>query len=358
MKKKILIIIDNLGIGGSQENTLAFVQNMPEYNIKIISFYGDDAYSEKLKKYGAEVLFLSSISGAQIKKIFVMPIVFLRFIKFKKNISEYDWINIKLPFSLLLCSFFNFIQLKKVSFFVESTFFQLNKIEKFIYKNCLPKYKNILLSKTVRDSFKNINIENSNVYDGFAFITNRESTNPIIYQDKINFLFIARLIPQKGLINSINIIKKHNELFSDKIIQLHVIGDGPDYLNMKNFCKFNNLSFIHFYGYLKNIEDFYQNATAIIKTSSLEPANSVVREALILGKIVFSNIDIDTDSGLVDEGILIQIHNNDIEKSATIINQALTKFNFNCSLEIKNKANSLFGNSFVKEFYVSLIEKK
>jgi glycosyltransferase involved in cell wall biosynthesis len=353
MKKKILIIIDNLGIGGAQENTLAFVQNMYEYKIKIISFYGDDAYSEKLKTHGAEVIFLSRINGSQIKKIFVIPIVFLRFLRVKKNISDYDWINIKLPFSLLLCSFFNFIRLKNVSFFVESSFFQLNTIEKFIYKFCLPKYKNILLAKTVRDSFININIENSNVYDGFAFISNRESNNPIIYQDKINLLFIARLIPQKGLINTINIIKKHNELFSDKIIQLHVIGDGPDHDKMKTYCTLKNISFVNFYGYVNNLNDYYQNATGIIKTSYNEPANSVVREALILGKIVFSTIDIESDYVFVENGLIHEINKSEIDFSANKINEVVNR---EIDLEIKNVANQMFGNNFVKSFYRQIIE--
>ena len=129
-KKKILIILDSLAIGGSQENILTFIENMKEYDITILSCFGDDHYSDKIKLAGGNVKFLSHIKGNQIVKIFLMLYIYVRFIFF--NLNCYDVIILRLPFVLLMCSIFRVFKRKNTIFDVDCTYYQLNFYEKKI----------------------------------------------------------------------------------------------------------------------------------------------------------------------------------------------------------------------------------
>jgi hypothetical protein len=357
-KKKILILVDSLGIGGTQEQILNLVKFLKEYDFTILSCFSDDFYSEKIILEGGNVIFISSTKGSLLKKIISIPGVFLKFNRFKKNILNYSWVNIRLPYSLLLSSIFKLYKFNHVCYSVECTFGQLNLYEKIIFNFFLKKYKNVCIAQPVRQSFKHLNIPKSSILDDMAFTTHRiESKNPIIYDNnKYNLLFVARLIPLKGLKDSISIVKHYNNIFDDKI-DLHVIGDGPDLIAEQKICNEKNLTFVHFYGFQKNIEDYYVNASGLIKTSHFEPANSVVREFLAIGKLVFSTLESLTDKELENEELIISIKREDLDYSSDKIKKAFLNFNFENQVKIKHRFNNKFGNEYVKTIYVNLIER-
>lgn len=355
-RKKILIIVDSLGVGGTQEQIYCFVKYLKEYEFTILSIFSDDVYSERINSEGGKVIFLSELKNDLFKKFLSIPIIFFKFQRKKKWILSYDWINIRLPFSLLVSSFFNLYKFNYVSFTVECSYGQLNLYEKIIFKIYLKKYTIIFFGLPGRLSFKNLNIPLNAIYDDVPFTAIRAvSKNPVNYENKINFLFISRLIPIKGLEDAVLLIENYNNLYDEKI-NLHVIGDGPELLRIKKYCIKKSIKYIHFYGFINNLEDYYLNATALIKTSFNEPANSVVREFLALGKIVFTTIEGPTDKELERNRLIIGIKRDDINFSSMVINQKLSYTVGNESFELKDKFNLNFGNEFVKSQYIKVIE--
>ena len=55
-KKNILIIVDNLGVGGTQEHVLNFIKLFDEFNVTIISLFGDSFYEKHIKNAGTQIL--------------------------------------------------------------------------------------------------------------------------------------------------------------------------------------------------------------------------------------------------------------------------------------------------------------
>jgi glycosyltransferase involved in cell wall biosynthesis len=355
-KKKILIVVDSLGVGGTQEQIYCFVKYLKEYEFTILSFFSDDFYYERICREGAKVIFLSKTKNNILKKLISIPVILYKFQRKKKWIKCHDWINIRLPFSLLVSSFFKLYKLDYVSFSVECSYGQLNFYEKLIFNINLKKYKVVFFGLPGRLSFKNHKIPQNSIYDDIPFTTLRnQSKKPIQYKNKINILFVSRLIPIKGLEDTVLLIEYYNNLYDEKI-NLHIIGDGPELLRIKKICNLRNLKFIHFYGFISNLEDYYYNATALIKTSFYEPANSVVREFLTNGKLVFSTIEGPTDEELEKNGLIVGIKRHNYQFSAKIINQTLSKFPARYNDDIKSKFNKEFGNDFVRKQYINVIE--
>jgi glycosyltransferase involved in cell wall biosynthesis len=350
-RKKILIIIDSLGVGGSQENVLNFVNNMMEYDVTVLSCYSDDYYSKKFKNVGAEVVFLSRVKGSQLKKLICIPIVFIKFLFFK--INHFDLIILRLPFTLLMASIFTLYKRKNVIFDVDCTFYQLNYFEKKIFEIYLNKYKFILLPIVIRESFKSISFNSSRLYDDIAFVNERNSKNPIVFKKKYNLLFISRLIPQKGLRIAIEIIVKYNISYGDTV-DLHVIGDGVDLMKNKEFCENNNISFVKFYGFVTNLDDYIENCDAFIKTSYNEPINSTAREFMQKGKIVFTIIDVLDDKVFLDKNLIHEILRSDYDYSIRKINKVLSSINRKDVELISKNFSELYGNKKAKEFYIKL----
>ncbi|ELS34334.1 MULTISPECIES: glycosyltransferase family 4 protein [Pseudanabaena] len=106
--------------------------------------------------------------------------------------------------------------------------------------------------------------------------------------DMINFLFVGRLSPEKGVIT---LLKAWSEL-NRTDWQLKIVGEGDQKLILQSFVKDYGLTNVQFLGYLppSQIAEVMQTATAIVVPSQwYETFGRVVVEAFACGKPVLAS---------------------------------------------------------------------
>ncbi|MCI8330683.1 MAG: glycosyltransferase, partial [Bacilli bacterium] len=121
-------------------------------------------------------------------------------------------------------------------------------------------------------------------------------------KDDITFAFVGRLEEESKkisrLLECFNILIKNN-----KNIKLWIIGDGTEYKTAENYIEQNNLKEnIKLLGMHTNPYKYMQQVNYIILTSDYEGFPVIYNEAAILGKPVFSTLDISDDYYEIEKG--------------------------------------------------------
>jgi glycosyltransferase involved in cell wall biosynthesis len=115
------------------------------------------------------------------------------------------------------------------------------------------------------------------------FLTQEKKANND--RDKINLLFVGRLVPYKGADMLVEAIAKLDENFREKI-QLNILGDGSEKSNLEAKVRELNLdSVINFIGWVKQQETlaYYQQSDLFCFPSIREFGGAVVLEAMACG---------------------------------------------------------------------------
>ncbi|MBD2178849.1 glycosyltransferase [Pseudanabaena sp. FACHB-1998] len=108
------------------------------------------------------------------------------------------------------------------------------------------------------------------------------------HRDTVNFLFVGRLSPEKGVIN---LLKAWAEL-NRTDWQLNIVGEGDEKLTLQGFVKDFGLTNVQFFGYLppSKIIEIMQTATAIVVPSQwYETFGRVVVESFACEKPVLAS---------------------------------------------------------------------
>lgn len=101
-------------------------------------------------------------------------------------------------------------------------------------------------------------------------------------QDKINFVSVSRLSPEKNHLEMIEAFSEIVEKYPQAV--LHIIGNGPLYGEVKKFIKDNDLEEnIYLYGYMEKPYYFISQCDCLLLLSNYEGQGLVLLEALILG---------------------------------------------------------------------------
>ena len=103
--------------------------------------------------------------------------------------------------------------------------------------------------------------------------------------NKVVFIYVGRISPEKDLHLMINVAKKLNEKYEDKIHFL-MVGDGPSLKELKNIAP-NNMTFTGFLGGLE-LSKIYASADIFMFTSTTETLGLVILEAMASGLPVIS----------------------------------------------------------------------
>jgi glycosyltransferase involved in cell wall biosynthesis len=354
--KKVLFVIDGMNVGGTQEHIYNFVLQFPEYHVTIISLYGENFYKSRLDALSnVQVVHICKALGTNRKHLVLYaPYVVFKFLKIREQlIGKYDFVDLRLPFALLLWTLARLNKVTPCYYSVDSDVRQLTWYEKLVFKLCLPSIPRVGLVEQLRSGYSYIKFGDSQLLPGGIFVTQRHSTSPREYEYEKNLLFIARLVPYKDPLAAIRLVEIIN-IISPVRVGLHIIGDGPLKRDLEEYCSAARLDFVEFYGYIAGIEDFIPNADGLLKTSLGEPVNSVVREMLLSGKKVFSTVELEADRKYVEAGIIHEVFREDLEYSARSIVDDLVHG------AVSNAADSRvqehFGNSDAVEYFKQLVE--
>lgn len=358
-KKKVLFIIDGMNVGGSQEFILNYCRELPEFEITIISLFGDNAYAEALSQLrNVNVKHLCKARGTNRKKlVFFIPYILIRFALLARSLpSTYDWINPRLPFAALLCWLFGVSRQAHCHFNIDCDARQLTFYEKAVFRLCLPSFGSLSIPKSVRSSYSFLPLSRLSIGEDPYFVTRRFSDNPVVYRVEYNLLFVARLVPQKGLRAAIDIAAQLESMLPGRV-QLHIIGDGSERDGAEQHCVSNDITNVIFHGHRLDLADYMINADGIIKTAIGEPANSVVRESLLIGKRVFATIESASDRVMADSGLIIAIDRALPTAAAQIVLSVLIadRKDLSYSSALATEADKLIAGSSAREYYIGLV---
>lgn len=178
-----------------------------------------------------------------------------------------------------------------------------------INKKVLDKADNVLaVSSDVLNKINNINIKNIKEKTFIHLNTvDINKFNEICYKmkEKPIIMFVGRLSKEKNIKSLLNAKKQSKTNY-----KLIIVGDGPEYKNLKNKVKKENIAGVTFTGFRNDIEKILPQADILILPSFSEGFGIVLIEALACGiPVIGSNVDGIKEIITPDVGLLIDPYN-------------------------------------------------
>lgn len=167
-----------------------------------------------------------------------------------------------------------------------------------------------------------------------------------IPNEKLNFIYIGRILKEKGILELINAFKKFQENHS---ATLTIIGkydpSNPSSINIKQLLESNNLCrSVKYLGYQENISNFLENSDCLILPSYREGLSNVILEAMSMKiPVLTSNVPGCKDLIINNNGLLFK------PKSERSIYNALKQFSSLSKREIINMGQN--GRELVEKKY-------
>ena len=325
-----------------------------EKNIKVSLIASDDKYSDFFKKIGCDIFklkikknsislisdFILLIKLYKILKNNPPDILFLYTIKpniYGSIISSILYIKyINTVTGLGTLALRGFLSKKLVFFLYKISFLKSNHIffqniydYQYFFNKSISLYSNISI------------VPGSGVDLNKFFFTNKK------FNKKINFIFVGRLIKDKGMMELLNAFNKI--LFEFSEIYLDIYGEidpsNAASINKKIIYKFNKIQNINFLGYDDKIENKYKKYDCLVLPSYREGCSKAILEASASGLPVIAsnvpgcnNIVLDNVNGYLCD-----------PKSVNSLYNTIVKF---IKLDIKNKIEmSLNGKNLIKNHF-------
>lgn len=296
--KKILLVIDNLGSGGAQNQItlLAIGLKNKGYDVTVFTYYPQDFFKSRLDENSIKLIITTKKDKLGLNVVFSL-IKFLKINKFDVVISYLDTPNLYVSIAKLFINFKLIISYRSSTSFSNLTYFKknikiwVNNVADFIVSNSHHEKENwINYQPVVKNKFKTI-------YN----LVVQPKINKLNFNFKskeLRILSVGTLSPLKNveyIINSIYNLKKsgfgnfhytwigrkyfnnHDDLYYNKILELITFYDLS-----------NNFTFLE---PERNIDSYYLENDVLILASLTEGLPNVVCEAMSFGMpVIVSNV--------------------------------------------------------------------
>lgn len=295
MKKvSILIILPSLAAGGAEKVTISFIENLDKniYNVHLILLNANGPLKLKIKKN------VYNLKSTRLRSGFLKLINKIRSINPDIIFSTFP--HITLPILLIKRWLPNqtYIISREPNMVNSSLkYSSFSFILKSLHKLCLPSADKIIVNSSAMLNDLIIKGFDKNklllVHNPVDDIDLRKINNFIRHPGEgLRLVGMGRLVYQKGFDRIIPILQNLNK------IHLTILGEGPDYNNLRNIVKELNLeSKVKFMGYTKYPKNYIAAADYFILPSRWEGLPNAVLESLVLGTPVLSFKEVE---GLVD----------------------------------------------------------
>lgn len=377
--KKLLFGITSLTLGGAERVLVDLANKLCEkYEITIFTIYAKGelekelspevkvnslypvSYSElsKFQKYFSMPLKVllgkKIIYNKKIKKDYDVEIAFLEgpvtrlFSVKNKKTRKIAWIHndiSKVYGNGLKSKLKRYIDKKTYCKYETLIFVSIDNMKKFreVYKD---EIRNKYLEPVKKDIIYNY-LDKEKVIE-----KSNEKQDIKFNEDTINFVTVARLVPQKAIDRIINV---HARLIKDGLKHnFYVIGDGPEKEKLEQMVKEKNAQeTFHLLGKKENPYPYIKNANYFCLLSKFEGYGMVLEEAKILNKSI-----IITDTAAreaVSKYKNSTILENDEEKIYSGLKEIIQNYKNTKIQELKQ--DEQYDNSKLLEKIVKLIEK-
>ena len=331
-KRKLLIVNNNLHIGGVQKSLLNLLYEIKsEYDVTLFLFANIGEYKRDVPeditvveaKFPLSVLGMSLAETKQrglsylltrlffvaVTRVFNSHIAISAAVLLSQRLAGYDYaISYLQPAEeKILYGGTNEFVLKNVQAKDKIAFVHCDYANyggsayraKKIYRNF---NKIVFCSNGCRDSFislisaykdKSYVVYNSHNANS---ITELAALNPARYDHKLyNIVLVSRLTYAKGIDTAIDVIDLYGKKYDDRI-HLHIVGDGKNASDFKQLVhKLGLESMISFYGNQENPYGYIAGADLLLLTSHHEAAPMVFGEAQILNTPILTTETISAD---------------------------------------------------------------
>ena len=317
-KKRIVIVNNNLEIGGVQKALISLVKEIAEvYDITLLLFSDTGVYSNEIPQ-NVKVIKCNSLykylgisqSQCTSKKDYLIR----GFLAFLTKLFGRDFVVRLISFSQKRlpnkydCAISFLHNGGKKSFYGGCNEFVLNKINSDLkigflhcdYSSCGANYKsnnknyfkfdkiaacsegcrNAFLNCLPELSYKTFAVHNCH---NFELIKEKSAEEDIVFDEKyVNIVSVARLSKEKGI--NRGIIAVGEAITSGLNVKYHIVGDGIELQSLKNLCKELQIEKnVIFYGNQTNPYKYMINADILLLPSFHEAAPLVIDEARSLG---------------------------------------------------------------------------
>mgnify|MGYP001178437227 FL=1 len=316
MKRKILIIIGSLDIGGTEKQLLKIIGSLSNYfDFTVLSFIRGGDLLNDFKKLRIKVLVPKKESrlGILLRIFNYIYMILKSFIQ-----SKPDIVHFYLPHSYLLGSFLPyFFPKKKYLMSRRSLNYYQKKIPfcRFIEKK-LHKKMDLIITNSKQNYNQLVNEEGVNPKKCCIIRNGVEISNNIKKERKIvQFLCIANFIKYK---NHNMIINAFNKLPDTLEWSLNLVGNDTDKIvnELKNKIKVENKGKINFIKKNKNISKFLMNADIGILTSNEEGLSNSILEYMSYGlPVVATRVGGNVEQILNNKNGFLVEKNDDIKLS-------------------------------------------
>ena len=306
--KKLLFGITSLSLGGAERVLVDIANSLSEkYDVTIFTIYSKGEFEKQLSSkvklktiYDKQYDELTSLQ----KKIIPLKILLNKKSIYKKYIKQdYDVEIAFLEGAITRLFSVKNTKTRKIAW-IHNDISQVfgkglkSKIKKHIDRKIYSKFN--LLVFVSKDNFRKFNLIYKDLRDKYLqpikkdVIYNyidkqsvlekaKESIEVPFNNETINFLTVARLVPQKALDRLINIHKRLIDCGLNH--NFYVIGDGPEKEKLENMINEKNIGdTFHLLGKKENPYPYIKNADYFCLLSQFEGYGMVLEEAKILGK--------------------------------------------------------------------------
>ena len=284
MKKKVLLVISNLGIGGGAEkSTTLLARGLKNYyDVELLTFYDfEQEYGHDVRRHSFGFKYSKNIFIKGLRFLLIFPFFLRRFLK--KN--RYDVVVSGGGDSNLVTSLTRGVFYKNFTLWLVIRADIRNGIYKrlsFLYKHA---EKIIVLTKALqkRIKYKSTVIENAIEVSEISRKNESIPEDEKKLFDKKTILMIGRLAEQKNHLWFFDVFKRLNR----KDVNLLIIGSGPKEKELKEKAK--DMSNVYFLGRKENVYKYLNNTSVFVLPSLFEGMPRALMEALAVGCVSVAN---------------------------------------------------------------------
>lgn len=279
---KITMLIPTLEFGGAQNIVVGIAEEAQKqgHNVNILTFYGNNDYSDRLTAVGVQYYCLDYKYSFGLKDILRLKTLSNSLYRVIQE-QQPDVIHTHLFLVKLILN----LGFRKLNYKVIDTQHDMSPWWKSKKMSCILKtyieyyfamYKVnhvVAISKGVRKGvLDNFKLDTSKVTLVYNFVEPNPYPKEVRKDDLFKMIMVTRIdLQKKGLDLCVQIIDCLVNDLQIKNLQLDIVGDGPDLAKFKNLISSKGLdNFFNFLGYQKDVYKYYVHSDVAILTSRWE----------------------------------------------------------------------------------------
>ena len=195
----------------------------------------------------------------------------------------------------------------------------IKTIQIFLYKISLPLLDELIFlnnddKKELIDAY-NINVKSVNILGGIGVDLEKFSYSKAT-SDPISFIFIGRLLTEKGIFEYLDAAKMVKDKYKDVIF--YILGgfeeNNPFGLKQEELRPYLNDDIVIFPGYVNNIKEWIANSSVFVLPSYREGVPRSSQEAMAIGRAVITTDTVGCRETVKDgvNGFLVPPYNCDV----------------------------------------------